>query len=79
MTHVQQSNTTAQRDNLNVLDLLSEGLWRKEYEFIGCTYPPISPITSRYAKSTAAARLRLTAVYEWPPSSRRSVFAVVSV
>lgn len=36
VTHVKQSNTTAQRDNLIILDLWSVGLWREEYEFIGC-------------------------------------------
>lgn len=36
VTHVKQSNTTAQRDNLIALDLWSVGLWREEYEFIGC-------------------------------------------
>lgn len=36
VTHVKQSNTTAQRDNLIAVDLWSVGLWREEYEFIGC-------------------------------------------
>lgn len=36
VTHVKQSNTTTRRDNLVALDLSSVGLWREEYEFIGC-------------------------------------------
>lgn len=36
VTRVKQSNTTAQRDNLIMLDLWRVGLWRKEYGFIGC-------------------------------------------
>lgn len=37
VTHGKQSNTTARRGNLIMLDLWSVGLWWEEYGFIGCT------------------------------------------